>query len=438
MFGSSVQPTSPTVAETGPPVRPGSDLRCRFCGEPLTTTFVDLGMSPLCESFVSADRLEAMEPFYPLHVRVCDGCFLVQLPELVAPDDIFREYAYFSAYSTSWVEHARDYVEEMIDRLALTSESLVVELASNDGYLLQHFLGTGIPILGVEPARNVAAAAVERGIPTLVEFFGEELARRLVGERGRADLVVANNVLAQVPDLNDFVAGISLLLGPSGTATLEFPHLLRLVEEVQYDTIYHEHFSYFSLETVTEILLAHDLEVYDVEELPTHGGSLRVFAGHRGAHTPGPTPAELVGREHERGLRSPGTYARFGEQVRESKRALLELLIELNRRGASVAAYGAPGKGNTLLNYCGIRTDLVEYTVDRNSHKHGMYLPGTHIPIFPPERISETRPNYLVVLPWNLIDEISAQLAYTREWGAKLIVPIPLATVVEPGEPGGR
>jgi hypothetical protein len=423
-----------TGATAGVPPRPS----CRFCGSPLTTTFVDLGMSPLCESFVPPERLDSMEPFFPLHVRVCDECFLVQLPECVAPEEIFVEYAYFSGYSTSWVEHAGAYVREMTEKLSLSSESFVVELASNDGYLLQHFLGTGIPILGVEPARNVAAVAVERGIPTLVDFFGDALARRLVAERGRADLVVANNVLAQVPDLNDFVAGVSLLLAPEGTATFEFPHLLRLIEGLQYDTIYHEHFSYFSLETVAAVLLAHGLEVYDVQELPTHGGSLRVFAGHREAHEPTPAPAELVAAERDRGLRSTQTYARFAEDVKESKRALLDLLIRLRRSEATVAAYGAPGKGNTLLNYCGIRTDLVEFTVDRNPYKHGLHLPGTHIPIFPPEHLAEKKPDYIVVLPWNLFDEISAQLSYASEWSAKLVVPIPFAAVRDPGEASRR
>jgi hypothetical protein len=406
---------------------------CRFCDRPLTRTFVDLGMSPLCESFVPPDRADAMEPFFPLHVRVCDGCRLVQLQAYVAPDEIFNEYAYFSSYSTSWVEHARRYVETMIERLGLTSDSFVVELASNDGYLLRHFLGTGIRILGVEPAKNVARVAEELGVPTLTEFFGVELARRLVDEHGLADLIAGNNVLAQVPDLNDFVGGAAVLLAPTGTTTFEFPHLLRLMDEVQYDTIYHEHFSYFSLLTTQQIARAHGLEVYDVDELPTHGGSLRVHLCHAGAHEPRPTVDALLRRELAAGLDRDEAYADFGERVDESKRALLELLIDLRRAGKQVVGYGAPGKGNTLLNYCGIRTDFLDYTVDRNPYKHGMFLPGTRIPIHPTERIAETQPDYILVLPWNLIDEISAQLAFTSEWGARLIVPIPRARVLDPG-----
>jgi len=413
--------------------RAAAIARCRFCDLPLTATFVDLGMSPLCESFVPPERANAMEPFFPLHVRVCDGCKLVQLQAYVAPEEIFTEYAYFSSYSTSWVEHARRYVEAMIERLALSPESFVVELASNDGYLLKHFLGTGIRILGVEPAKNVALVAEELGIPTLTEFFGVELARQIAGEHGHADLIAGNNVLAQVPDLNDFVGGVAVLLAPDGTATFEFPHLLRLMDEIQYDTIYHEHFSYFSLLTTMQIARSHRLEVYDVEELPTHGGSLRVYLCQAGSHEPRPAVEALLQRELEAGLDGEDAYADFGEKVDESKRALLELLIELRRAGEQVVGYGAPGKGNTLLNYCGIRTDFLDYTVDRNPYKHGLFLPGTRIPIYPTERIAEAQPDYILVLPWNLIDEISAQLAYTAEWGAKLIVPIPTARVVEPG-----
>jgi SAM-dependent methyltransferase len=405
--------------------------RCRFCGEALERTFVDLGMSPLCESYVPGDRLEEMEPFFPLHVRVCARCHLVQLPAYVPPDDIFSEYAYFSSYSTSWVEHARRYVDTAVERLGLSEGSFVVELASNDGYLLQHFADTPIRILGIEPARNVAEVARERGIPTLSEFFGVDLARRIVADEGQADLVVGNNVIAHVPDLNDFVAGVKVLLAPAGTATFEFPHLLRLIEELQYDTIYHEHFSYFSFETMVAVLRAHGLEVYDVEELRTHGGSLRVWAAHSDTQTASPAVAELLERETAAGLRSPEVHDAFAESVKESKRMLLELLIRLRREGKQVVGYGAPGKGNTLLNYCGIRSDFLDYTVDRNPYKHGRYLPGTHIPIFPPQRIAETRPDYVLVLPWNLIDEISAQLAYIAEWGGKLIVPIPQAAIVE-------
>jgi hypothetical protein len=409
--------------------------RCRFCEANLGLTVVDLGMSPLCERFLRREQLEEMEPFYPLHVLACERCFLVQLQAFVPPEEIFSEYAYFSAYSTAWVDHAREYVEMIRARLELGADDLVVELASNDGYLLQHLVGSGVPFLGIDPAANVAEVAERRGVPTLVEFFGRELATRLAHEGKRASLVVGNNVLAQVPDLNDFVAGVAVLLRDDGTATFEFPHLLRLLDELQYDTIYHEHFSYFSLATVAEILRFHGLEVYDVEELWTHGGSLRVYAQRAGGrHEESAAIGELLAREEAGGLRSAERYARFAEDVKESKRSLLDLLIRLRRAGKRVAGYGAPGKGNTLLNYCGIRTDLLDFTVDRNPYKHGLYTPGTHIPIHPPEHIHEARPDYVLVLPWNLVDEISTQLEYVAEWGAKLIVPIPLATVIEPGE----
>ena len=408
---------------------------CRFCGAQLRLSVVDLGMSPPCESFVPASRIEAMEPFYPLHVRACTRCWLVQLPAFVPPQEIFTDYAYFSAYSSAWVEHARSYAEMIQARLRLGADDLVVELASNDGYLLQHFVGTGVPILGIDPAANVAKAAEERGVPTLVDFFGRALGDRLADEGRRASLVVGNNVLAQVPDLHDFVGGVETLLREDGTATFEFPHLLRLLDDLQYDTIYHEHFSYFSLAAVDEILRAHGLETYDVEELWTHGGSLRVYAQRTGGpRSPTPAVASLLARESAEGLRTPERYERFAEGVKESKRALLELLIALRRDGKKVAGYGAPGKGNTLLNYCGVRTDLLDFTVDRNPHKHGLFTPGTHIPIAPVEHIAETRPDYLLVLPWNLIDEISAQLAYVADWGCKLIVPVPRATVIDPGE----
>ena len=403
---------------------------CRFCGTALELTVVDLGVSPLCESFLSADQTRQMEPFFPLRVFACERCYLVQLEAFVRPHEIFTEYAYYSAYSTAWVEHARRYVDMIRTRLRLGADDLVVELASNDGYLLQHFVGTGIQILGIDPAANVAEAAEERGVPTLVEFFGRATAESLADEGKRASLIVGNNVLAQVPDLNDFVAGVKVLLRDDGTATFEFPHLLRLLDGLQYDTIYHEHFSYFSFATISDILRAHGLNVYDVEELWTHGGSLRVYAQHAaGPHETADAVSELLTREKREGLRSRERYARFAEDVKESKRALLELLIRLRRQGKQVVGYGAPGKGNTLLNYCGIRTDLLDYTVDRNPYKHGLYTPGTHIPIFPPEKIAETRPDYILVLPWNLIDEIGAQLAYVAKWDGRLIVPVPFATV---------
>jgi SAM-dependent methyltransferase len=422
------------IVNEGGMFEPASRVGCRFCGAPLRLTVVDLGMSPPCQSIVTPEQLEQMERFYPLHVRLCEECLLVQLPELVAPGEIFTEYAYFSAYSTSWVEHARQYAEMIRARLGLGPDDLVVEVASNDGYLLQHFVGTGVPVLGIDPAANVAPAAEARGVPTLVEFFGLEAAARLVAEGRQASLVVGNNVLAQVPDLNDFFAGVAILLRPGGTATFEFPHVLRLLDEVQYDTIYHEHFSYFSFTTISTILGVHGLAAYDVEELPTHGGSLRVYAQHAvGPRDASDAVSSLLRREEGSGLRSPERYARFAEDVRESKRALLDLLIGLRRSGKRVAGYGAPGKGNTLLNYCGIRTDLLDYTVDRNPYKQGTFTPGTHIPIHPVEHVAETKPDYLLVLPWNLIDEIADQMAFVSEWGAKLIVPIPVARVVEPG-----
>jgi hypothetical protein len=422
-----------TVAAPHVGAVPGATT-CRHCGAALDLTVVDLGKSPLCQTVLTDKQLEQEEQFYPLHVRACESCWLVQIPQFVPPEDIFTEYAYFSAYSDSWVEHARRYVEAMTDRLGLGHESLVVELASNDGYLLQHFLPKGIPVLGVEPARNVAEAAVERGVPTVTEFFGEELGRSLAAEHGHADLVLGNNVLAQVPDINDFVAGVAALLGPQGTATFEFPHLAKLIEHLEYDTIYHEHFSYFSLHAIRSIFGAQGLTLVDVEELASHGGSLRVFLQHvETAAEPAPAVAELLAREDGQGLRDPESYARFAEGVRESKRALLDLLIEQRRQGKQVVGYGAPGKGNTLLNYCGIRTDFLDYTVDRNPYKQGKHTPGTHIPIHSPERIAETKPDVIVVLPWNLAREISEQLAYTAEWGARLVVPIPTATMFAPG-----
>ena len=388
-------------------------------------------MSPPCQSFLTEHEIREMERFYPLRVFVCERCYLVQIEELVRPEDIFTDYAYYSAYSTSWVEHTRAYVEMISERLSLGQDDLVVEVASNDGYLLQHFVGTGIPILGIDPAANVAKDAEARGVPTHVAFFNTETAEQLVHDGGRASLVIGNNVLAQVPDLNDFVHAIAILLRDDGTATFEFPELLNLLDRLEYDTIYHEHFSYFSLSTISEIVAAHGLEVYDAEQLPTHGGSLRVYVQHAG----GPFARRdevglLEEREAAAGLRSRARFDRFAEEVMESKRALLDLLIGLRREGKHVVGYGAPGKGNTLLNYCGIRTDLLDYTVDRNPHRQGLYTPGTHIPIYAPERIGETRPDYILVLPWNLIDEISAQLEYVQEWGAKLVVPIPYARTV--------
>ncbi|MBA2372581.1 MAG: methyltransferase domain-containing protein [Chloroflexi bacterium] len=426
--------TAPGLAGTADPIAvagPRDALRCRFCAAPLTTTFVDLGMSPLCERFLAADQLDEMEPFYPLHVRICDVCLLVQLPGYVPPEEIFGEYAYFSSYSDSWVEHARVYSASMHDRLGLDATSLVVEVASNDGYLLQHFVTAGIPVLGIEPARNVAARGIERGVPVITEFFGLALAERLVSEGRRADLLIANNVLAHVPDLNDFVAGLRCLLAVDGVLTLEFPHLMRLVEGNQFDTIYHEHYSYFTFLTAQRVLTAHGLTVFDVEELSTHGGSLRLFVGHDAARRQqvGPRVAELLAREAAAGYLTIEGYAAFERRVHKTKQSLLGFLIDARRRGASVAGYGAPGKGNTLLNFCAIRTDFLDYTVDRNPYKHGRFLPGTHIPIHPPERLAETRPDYVFILPWNLRAEIGVQLEYVRDWGGRLVVPIPALEV---------
>jgi hypothetical protein len=407
-------------------------IPCRCCAAPLRRSFVDLGMHPLCESFLSADRVNAMEPFYPLHVQVCERCFLVQLQDYVGPEAIFTEYAYFSSYSDSWVAHACRYTEAMIERFGLNDTSWVVELASNDGYLLQHFVAAGVPCLGIEPAANVAAVASGKGIPTEVAFFGAATARELAARGRRADLLLGNNVLAQVPDLNDFVAGMALLLAPRGVITMEFPHLMRLIEGNQFDTIYHEHFSYFSFLTAERIFAAHGLVLFDVEELPTHGGSLRIFARHAddAARPISERVLEMRERETRQRLHEIEGYTSFAAQVEETKRALLDFLIGAKRAGKTVAGYGAPGKGNTLLNYCGIRTDFVDFLVDRNPYKHGRVTPGTHIPIHPPDRLREARPDYVLILPWNLTDEIVEQMSDVRDWGGRFVVPIPRVQVL--------
>ncbi len=408
---------------------------CRLCQAPLKHTFVDLGMSPLCESFLPASQLDAMEAFYPLHVQLCDQCFLVQLREYVKPEHIFMEYAYFSSYSTSWVAHAKDYCGLITRRLGLGSQSLAVELASNDGYLLQHFEALGVPVLGIEPAANVAKVAEAKGVPTRVDFFGRTLAHQLVAEGLAADLIIGNNVLAQVPDLNDFVAGIAILLKPEGVVTLEFPHLERLMAENQFDTIYHEHFSYFSGITIAEMAARHGLKVIDVETLETHGGSLRVYLAHvASAREVGPRVAALLQLEKERGLDRPAAYAAFAEQVKRTKRELLTFLIKAKNDGKTICGYGAPGKGNTLLNYCGIGTDFLDFTVDRNPYKHGRFTPGMHIPIKPVEAIDQAKPDYILILPWNLKREIVAQMRHVGAWGGKFVVPIPTVTVIDPKE----
>jgi len=407
-------------------------FQCRFCGHELTESFVDLGMSPLCQTHIAPEQLTEMEPFYPLHAYICSNCFLVQLQEFVAPQDIFSEYAYFSSYSDSWVAHAKRYADAMVQRFGFGQSSKVVEIASNDGYLLQHFVAMNIPVLGIEPAANVAKVAIDKGVPSVVKFLGRKTAAEIAAEHGKADLLLGNNVLAHVPDINDFVGGMKVLLGERGVITMEFPHLLQLMTQNQFDTIYHEHFSYLSFYTVEKIFASHGIVLFDVEELGTHGGSLRIYGRHeRDISKPvSDRVQELRRREIDAGLTDLAAYRGFAEQVRETKRKLLEFLIKAKREGKSVVGYGAPGKGNTLLNYCGIRQDFLDYTVDRNPYKQGKFTPGTRIPIYDPSRISETKPDYILILPWNLKDEISQQMSFVREWGCKFVVPIPEVQVI--------
>lgn len=406
---------------------------CRFCSTPLTATLADLGVTPLCQTHIRPEQLNEMEPFYPLHALVCQNCWLVQLGEFVSPDSIFSEYAYFSSYSDSWLAHARAYCEAMRERFNLDENSFVVELASNDGYLLRNFKEFGIPCLGVEPAANVAEAARKIGIDTVNRFFGVETAKDLRKERGAADLMAGNNVLAHVPDLNDFVAGIAILLGPEGVITMEFPHLKQLMDQNQFDTIYHEHFSYFSMLTVREVFKHHGLRVFDVDEIPTHGGSLRIYAAHAdSAHEQTGAVEALIEAEEAAGFRDVETYSRFDESVRKIKRDLLAFLIEQKQAGKTIVGYGAPGKGNTLLNYCGISTDFLDFTVDRNPYKQHTYTPGSRIPIYAPEAIDEVRPDFILILPWNLRDEIVSSMAHVADWGAKFVVPIPELEVIDP------
>jgi 2-polyprenyl-3-methyl-5-hydroxy-6-metoxy-1,4-benzoquinol methylase len=408
-----------------------SERACRLCAAPLEVTFCDLGMSPLSNAFVKPSEAHRGETFYPLHAWVCGRCFLVQLEAFEAPERIFGDYVYFSSYSDSWLAHSRRYADAMRGRLALGAGSLVIEVASNDGYLLQYFQQAGVPVQGIEPARNVAQAAEAKGIPTLCEFFGRALAERLAREGRRADLIVANNVMAHVPDLNDFVAGLRLALKPTGVLTVEVPHLLRLIDERQFDTIYHEHFSYFSLTTACRALERHGIKVHDVEQLPTHGGSLRLHASPAEAGRPaGPAVAAVLAAERAADLDALETYGSFAEEVKRSKHALLEFLIGAKRAGKRVAGYGAPAKGNTLLNYCGIRADLLDYTVDRSPHKQGLLLPGTRIPVYAPAKIAETRPDYVLILPWNLKDEICEQMRGIREWGGRFVLPLPEPAIV--------
>lgn len=408
-------------------------ISCRFCAEPLSHTFVDLGMSPVANDNIKLDRANNMEPFYPLHVYVCDKCFLVQLSNIRREDEVFtNEYAYFSSYSTSWLAHVKSYTEMMIERFVFSKNSLVVELASNDGYLLQYFKERGMPVLGVEPTKNTAAESIKKGIPTITKFFGVDLAKEMVEAGQKADLLIGNNVLAHVPDLNDFVAGMKLVLKDSGIFTMEFPHLLQLMQNNQFDTIYHEHFSYFSFTTVEQVFAKHRLTLFDVEELPTHGGSLRIF----GKHTENldidlnPRIQALREKEEKAGLASLEGYENFADQVEEVKRNALEFFIHAKREGKKIVGYGAPAKGNTFLNYCGIGTDFIDFTVDKSPHKQNLLLPGSHIPIRHPDEIRKVKPDYIFILPWNLGDEIMRELDDVRAWGGQFVVAIPRLEVL--------
>jgi SAM-dependent methyltransferase len=408
-----------------------SETPCRFCAAPVEAVFADLGMSPLANSYLPPERANAMEPFYPLRALVCGQCFLVQLEEFESPDHIFSDYAYFSSYSTSWLEHSRRYSEQMIERFGLDQSSHVVEIASNDGYLLQFFHERQIPVLGIEPAANVAKVALQKGIPTLVEFFGQETASSLA-EESAADLLLGNNVLAHVPDLNDFVGGMKILLKPGGVITMEFPHLMSLIADNQWDTIYHEHFSYFSFLTVSKVFEAHGLRLFDVDELPTHGGSLRIYGAHADDRSKPETPAarELRERERTAGFEQLDTYLGYGRRVEADKRQILSFLIDLKRQGLSIVGYGAPAKGNTLLNYCGVGPDFIDFTCDLNTHKQGHYLPGSHIPIRSPDVIRDEKPDVVLILPWNLKDEIVEQLCFVREWGGRFAARTPELTLL--------
>ncbi|MBI4687488.1 MAG: methyltransferase domain-containing protein [Nitrospirae bacterium] len=404
---------------------------CRFCGNDLKHTFVDLGMSPLANSYLKKDQANQMEPFFPLHTYVCEECYLVQLPELQSPENIFTDYAYFSSFSESWLKHAKDYAGLMTERFGFNPDSQIIEIASNDGYLLQYFKEKNIPVLGIEPAKNVAKEAQNKGIPTISKFFGTQTAKELTNEGKYADLLIGNNVLAHVPNLNDFVKGMKVILKPHGVITMEFPHLMRLIDENQFDTIYHEHFSYFSFLAVEKVFAKYGLAIFDVEELSTHGGSLRIYVRHDDdiSKPVGNRGLELRSRETAAGFNSLECYLSFTEKVKKTKLNILEFLIEAKREGKSIAGYGAPAKGNTLLNYCGIRTDFIDYTVDRSPHKQDYYLPGTHIPIYHPDKVRETKPDYLVILPWNLKEEVMQQMAHIREWGGKFVVFIPEVAV---------
>ncbi len=405
---------------------------CRFCKCELKYTFVDLGATPLANSFLRREDMEKAEPFFPLHVRVCEKCFLVQLPAFEKPENIFSNYLYFSSYSQTWLDHAKNYAAQMVERFHLNGKSNVVEIASNDGYLLQYFKEKGVRVLGIEPAKNVAQHAIEKGIETQVAFFGEATAKQLLAENQSADLIAANNVLAHVPDINDFVKGFAVLLKSDGVATFEFPHLQNLIEDNQFDTIYHEHFSYLSLTTAEELFAAHGLKVFDVEKLPTHGGSLRVFAQHSnsGKHEVSNHVKTIKGEEARAGLTNIQRLTGYGDRVKRTKRDLLSKLIELKNAGKQIVGYGAAAKGNTLLNYCGIKTDFLDYVCDANPNKQNHFLPGTRIPVVAPERILETKPDYILILPWNIKEEVMSKNKFIREWNGKFIIPIPSVTIV--------
>ena len=406
---------------------------CRFCQTQLRHTFVDLGMSPLSNAFLNPEQLDKKEPFFPLHAYVCEQCFLVQLEEFEQPEEIFSDYAYFSSYSESWLDHARQYTEMMIVRFSLNSSHQIIEIASNDGYLLQYFKENNIPVLGIEPAANVADVAIKKGIETRIQFFGMETASALKSESICGDLILGNNVLAHVPDLNDFVAGLKIALAKDGIITMEFPHLLNIIKEHQFDTIYHEHFSYLSFYTVDQVFNKHRLKIFDVEQIQTHGGSLRIFCCHEEDNTQEISPRvnEIKQLELNSGLDQLDTYLDFTDKVQQTRQSLLDFIIKAKEQNKSIVGYGAPAKGNTLLNYCNINTDFIDYTVDRSPHKQGKFLPGTHIPVYPVERINETKPDYILILPWNLREEITQQLEYTNGWGCKLILPIPETRILE-------
>ncbi|MEM9410305.1 MAG: class I SAM-dependent methyltransferase [Planctomycetota bacterium] len=405
---------------------------CRFCGEPLEQIVVDLGLSPLCQNRIAKQDLNKFEPFYPLRAFVCEKCWLVQVHEHVSGEDIFSHYAYFSSFSSSWLEHCSLYVDSISERLNLNESSFVIELASNDGYLLQNFVRKKIKCLGIEPATNVAQKAIEKGIPVLNKFFGRETAKEALKEHGQADLMIANNVLAHVPDLNDFVGGIGLLLSETGTLTVEFPHLLNLIQQLQFDTIYQEHYCYFSLTTLCKVFEHHGMKVYDVDKIPTHGGSLRIYVCQNGesAFETSHRVADVLNEEVAAGLTELDTYRKFADEVQETKWKLLEFLIGAKRQGKTVCAYGAPGKGNTLLNYCGIREDLIQFTVDQNPFKQDHFLPGSRIPVYDPAVIRQYKPDFVLILPWNLKDEIVAEHSYVKDWGGQFVIPIPSVEVV--------